>query len=171
MEWKNDSEMTGSKEPKEPKEPKDLPAAKRPSGPLDLRISSPLPPELDQLVYDVIGAAMRVHSTYGPGLKENVYEDAFAIELTKRGIEHERQVAIEMTYEGERVRRFFLDLVVAKQIIVEVKAVTRLHPEHSSQMLTYLRLTQLPVGIILNFNERHLRNGIRRHVLRPTKSP
>jgi GxxExxY protein len=154
--------MTGSKEPKGPK------AAKEPKGPQDLRIPSPLSRAVDQLVYEVIGVAMHVHTVYGPGLKENVYEDAYAIALRKRAIPFERQVAIEMRFEGEPVRRFRLDLVIGKQVIVEVKAVAQLLSVHSSQMLTYLKLTQFPVGIILNFNERHLKDGIRRHVLEPT---
>lgn len=155
--------MTGSKAPKGPKEPK----AK---GPHRLRIASPLSPELDQVVDDVIGAGMRVHSALGPGLVERVYADAYVFELARRNIQFEREVPVEILYETQRVKRCRLDLIVAKQIVVELKTVARLPPIHSSQMLTYLRATQLPVGIILNFHERHLRDGIRRHVLHATSS-
>jgi GxxExxY protein len=153
--------MSRSKAPKGPKVPK---------GPSRLRIPSPLSPELDQLVYDVIGAAMRVHSTLGPGLAERVYAEAYVLELAQRKIQFAREVPVEILYETHRVKRCRLDLIVANQIVVELKTVARLHPIHSSQMLTYLRATQLPVGIILNFNERHLRDGIRRHVLHPVPS-
>ncbi len=152
--------MKGSKEPKD---------AKAPKGTQTLRIPSPLSPQLDQLVYDIIGVGMRVHSVLGPGLLENAYEDAFAVELEQRTIPYEREVPVDLAYQGRRIKRYRLDIVVDRKVVVELKAVARLHPVHSSQMLTYLRLTQLPVGIILNFHERHLRDGIRRHVLRPVK--
>jgi GxxExxY protein len=124
-----------------------------------------LTPELDQLTYDLIGIGMLVHTTFGPGLRENIYEDAYVIALEKRDIDYVRQVPFEMTFEGQRIRPIRIDLVVKEQVIVELKAVSQLHDIHTSQMLTYLKLTGLPVGIILNFNVRHLRSGgIRRHV-------
>lgn len=107
---------------------------------------------------------MEVHSAFGPGLREQVYEDAFAIALKHYGLEFERQVAFSVSFHGQRVRPIRLDLVVAKEVVVELKAVTHIHEVHAAQMLTYLKLTNLPVGIILNFNVRHLRHGIRRFV-------
>jgi GxxExxY protein len=144
--------------------------AKRTRGPQDLRIPSPLSPELDRLVYDVIGAAMNVHSALGPGLLEGVYADAFAVELETRGYRYERDVPVDLVYAGKKLRRYRLDLIVERQVIVELKTVTRLLPVHSAQIVTYLRLTELPVGLILNFHKHHLRNGIRRHIRRTTSS-
>src|SRR5688500_6729477 len=108
---------------------------------------------------------MLVHSAFGPGLRENVYEDAYIAALENRDIDYVRQVPFEMKFEGHRIRPIRLDLVVKETVIVELKAVSQLHDIHTSQMLTYLKLTGLPVGLILNFNVRHLRSGgIRRHV-------
>jgi GxxExxY protein len=132
-----------------------------------LQIESPLPAELDQLVYDLIGLAMEVHSAFGPGLREGIYEDAFVIALEERNLSFERQVPFKVRYRGRYVRPIRLDLVVQQQVIVEIKAVTHLHDIHASQMMTYLKLTELPVGILLNFNVRHLRDGIRRFVRQP----
>ena len=152
-----------SKAPKEPKVPKV-------GGPHDLRIVSPLSPELDQLVYDIIGAAMTVHTALGPGLLERSYSDALRAEFEKRSFRYECEVPVSLTHAGQKLRRYRLDLVVEHQVIVELKTVAQLHPVHSSQMLTYLRLTGLPVGVILNFHEQHLRDGIRRHVLQVPKA-
>ena len=140
------------------------------SAPHRLRIPSPLSPELDQLVYDVIGVGMRVHSSLGPGLLESTYTEAFVVELARQGIAYEREVSVQIEYEGRPIKRGRLDLVIEKQVIVELKTVSQLHSIHSSQMLTYLRATGYPVGIILNCHEQHLRDGIRRHVLKPAKA-
>jgi len=159
-----------SKRPEAAKNAKESKEVKRAKGPHDLRIESPLSTELDRLVYDVIGAAMRVHTELGPGLLESSYADAFAVELRARGIQFEQQVPIDLVYASTRLGRYRLDLVIEKQLVIELKTVAALHPTHSSQMLTYLRAANLPVGILVNFHARHLRDGIRRHVLRPTKS-
>lgn len=132
-----------------------------------MRVDSPLPAALDRLVDDLIGLGMDVHSAFGPGLREQICEDADIIALENRGLSYVRQVPFRVTYEGRTVRPIRLDLVVGEQVIVELKAETQLHDVHSSQMLTYLKLTQLPVDIILNFNVRHLREGIRRFVRQP----
>ena len=133
-------------------------------GPKGLRVESPLSDELDRLVYGLIGLGMDVHSAFGPGLREQVYEDAYVIALDSKDINYVRQVPFHVTYRGQSVRPIRLDLIVEQQVIVELKAVRELHDVHFSQMMTYLKLTNLPVGIILNFNVRHLRDGIKRFV-------
>jgi GxxExxY protein len=129
-----------------------------------LRVESPLSPELEKLVYDLIGIGMRVHTAFGPGLRERVYEDAFVIGLEEADMGYQRQVPFSVKYLGRSVTPIRIDLVVEDKVIVELKAVTQLHDIHSSQLMTYLKLTGLPVGVILNFNMRHLKEGIRRHI-------
>ena len=138
-------------------------AAKR-SGRKVLQVESPLTPAQDQLVYDLIGIGMRVHTAFGPGLREGVYEDAFVIGLEEAGLSYQRQVPFKVTYLGRPVRSIRIDLIVEDQVVVELKAVSQLHDIHSSQAMTYLKLTGLKVAIIMNFNVQHLRDGIRRHV-------
>jgi hypothetical protein len=112
-------EMIGSKEPKDPKAPKGPKDTKgtKAGGPQDLRIASPLSPELDQLVYDIIGVGMRVHSVLGPGLLENAYEDAFVAELDQRQIPFAREVPVEIAYGGRRIKRYRLDIVVSNELL------------------------------------------------------
>jgi GxxExxY protein len=129
-----------------------------------LRVESPLSPEIEKLVYDLIGIGMRVHTAFGPGLRERVYEDAFVIGLEDADMSYQRQVPFNVKYLGRSVSPIRIDLVVEEKVIVELKAVTQLHDIHSSQLMTYLKLTGLPVGVILNFNMRHLKEGIRRHI-------
>ena len=111
----------------------------------------------------VIGAAIEVHRIMGPGLMESVYEECLILELAVRGIEAKRQVHTPVTYKGHDLQASFrADLVVQNLLLVEVKSVDKLVPIHDSQVLTYLKLTGLPVGLLLNFNETLLKNGIKR---------
>ena len=111
----------------------------------------------------VIGAAIDVHRIMGPGLMESVYEECLILELGLRGIEAERQVHTPLKYKGHDLQASFrADLVVQNSLLVEVKSVDKLVPIHDSQVLTYLKLTGLPVGLLLNFNETLLKNGIKR---------
>jgi len=108
---------------------------------------------------------MRVHSALGPGLLEAAYESCMCHELSKTALPFERQKAIPVVYEDMPLAcGFRADLIIASRLIVEIKAVDRLGPIHESQLLTYLRLTGLRVGLLINFNVRHLRDGIRRRV-------
>jgi GxxExxY protein len=115
------------------------------------------------LSHAVIGAAIEVHRTLGPGLLESVYEMALCRELWLRGIEVERQVLVPVHYKGGvlpcDVR---IDLLVRRSIIVEVKSVDKITPIHRAQLLTYLRLQELWLGLLLNFNVEILRDGVRR---------
>lgn len=118
---------------------------------------------VDEQSYKVIGAAIDVHRALGPGLLESAYETCLFRELRHRGVWAERQVPLPVTYRGERLEcGYRLDLVVENSIIVEVKAVSRLKPIHTAQLLTYLRLRRLSLGLLFNFNVVVLRTGLRR---------
>jgi GxxExxY protein len=119
----------------------------------------------DPLTDSILGAAIEVHRRLGPGLLESIYEACLAWELRARGVGVEEQVAVPVTYKGLQLRLAYrLDLVVEHSVIVEVKAVDRLHPLTDAQVLTYLKLTGLRTALILNFNVGLLRDGVRRLV-------
>ena len=118
----------------------------------------------------VIGAAIEVHKECGPGLLESVYTECLAYELADRGLEVERGTAIPLTYRGRSLStRFYLDLRVNRAVIVEVKSVSALAPVHTAQVLTYLKLTNCHVGLLINFNVPLLKDGIAR-VIRPLRT-
>ena len=111
----------------------------------------------------VIGLAIRVHRELGPGLLESAYEACLAYEFERNGIAARRQQSLPIIYDGRRVDAGFrIDFVVAERVILELKAVDRLLPIHNAQLLTYLRLSGLKLGYILNFNARVMKDGIRR---------
>ena len=127
--------------------------------------------DIDTLSNVIIGAAIIVHKVLGPGLLESSYEACTAYELTDRGIFVERQLALPIQYKGVRLDcGYRLDMVVDRRIIVEFKSVAKLEPIHDAQMLTYLRLSKLTVGLIMNFNVVLLKEGIRR-IVRDYRSP
>jgi GxxExxY protein len=115
------------------------------------------------LSHAVVGAAIEVHKHLGAGLLESVYEAALYRELGLRGIATERQVRVPLEYKGLPLDLSVrLDLLVERVLVVEVKSVDRLVSIHRAQVLTYLRLTARPVGLLINFNVDLLRNGVRR---------
>jgi GxxExxY protein len=121
--------------------------------------------ERDPLTSSILGAAIEVHRHLGPGLLESIYEACLAWELRARGVDVEQQVAVPVMYKGAHLALTFrVDLVVERSVIVEVKAVDRLHPLTDAQVLTYLKLTGLSTALILNFNVGLLRDGVRRLV-------
>lgn len=106
---------------------------------------------------------MRIHSKLGPGLFESVYETVLARELARRGLFVERQKPVTFDFEGMHFDQGFrADLVVERAVVVEVKAVPEIAPIHARQLLTYLRLLDCRLGLVLNFNALHLRSGIKR---------
>ena len=130
--------------------------------------------ELDDITGAVIDASIRIHRALGPGLLESVYVIVLASTLERRGFEVARQIPISFTYDGVRFEHAFrADLVVEESIIVEVKSIERLAPVHPKQLLTYLRLTNLRVGLLLNFGAATMKEGIKRVVndLSPSASP
>jgi len=125
-----------------------------------------IPPETERLGRAVIDAAMKVHRTLGPGLLESVYEHCLAHELDVRGIPLRRQAALPITYDGAVLDAVYrLDMVVGNAVVVEVKAVEALTSLHSAQLLTYLKLSGLRLGLLVNFNAPLLKQGLKRLVL------
>ncbi len=116
----------------------------------------------------ILGAAIAVHRALGPGLLESAYEACLAFELVDRGLAIVRQTALPVVYRGVRIDcGYRLDLVVEGEVIVEIKAVERILPVHEAQILTYLKLSELPVALLLNFNVPLLKDGIKRFVGHP----
>ncbi len=113
-----------------------------------------------------IDAARAVHRELGPGLLESAYEHCLAVELTKRGFKVERQIELPILYQGMRLDAGYrLDLLIEDQVIVELKAVERLEPIHAAQLLSYLKLSRRHIGLLMNFNVKLLKDGLRRLVL------
>ena len=116
----------------------------------------------DPLTQRIIGCAIEVHRELGPGLLEATYEEALCIELADTGVSFVRQSGIPVFYKGRLIGEHRPDLVVEGRVVVEVKSVERLIGVHQAQLLVYMRLLGLPVGLLLNFNSEVLRTGIRR---------
>jgi GxxExxY protein len=116
----------------------------------------------DHLAHQVIGAAIEVHRTLGAGLDEALYQAAMCIELRRRDIPFAREVTVNVTYRGEPIGHKRLDFVIAGRMVLELKAIEQLLPVHLAQVRTYLKLTGLQLGLLINFNSAILKNGIRR---------
>lgn len=121
--------------------------------------------ELNRLSERIIGCAIEVHRHLGPGLKEQVYEAALALELELGRVRFTRQTSFPVVYKGRRVGRYRLDLLVEDQIVVEVKSVDLLTGLFEAQLVSYLRIAHKPLGLLINFNHRLLKQGIRRVIL------
>jgi len=120
----------------------------------------------DHVTGCVIGAAIEVHRALGPGLLESVYEECLCQELRLRRLRYRRQVPLDLEYKGVRLGATHrIDLIVESAVVVELKVVERILAVHKAQLLTYLRLSQLPLGLLLNFNVPVLRQGIVRMAL------
>jgi len=120
----------------------------------------------NQLSHEIIGAALEVHKALGPGLLESAYEECLAREFSLRGVAFERQVALPVCYKGTAVDAGYrVDLVVSGLVIAELKAVDALLAIHAAQLLTYLKLSDKRLGLLINFNTVRLRDGIQRVVL------
>ena len=116
----------------------------------------------DPLTERIIGCAIAVHRVLGPGLVEATYEEALCIEMADEGLQFSRQVGIPITYRGRLIGEYRPDLVVEETVVVEIKSVERLIGLHQAQLLAYMRILRLPVGLLLNFNGETLRSGVRR---------
>jgi len=126
----------------------------------------PIPKELNDVSGAIVDAAFRVHSTLGPGLLESVYEVCLEYELKKRGLEVKRQLLLPVVYEGVKLDAGLrLDMLVEDCVIVELKAVEQMGPVFDAQLLTYLKLTELRLGLLINFNVPVIKDGIKRVVL------
>ena len=127
--------------------------------------------DVDTISGDVVDIAVRLHRDLGPGLLESVYETVLAGKLIQRGYRVERQKPVDIIFEGTRFAAAFrVDLLIEQRLIVEIKSVERLSAAHAKQLLTYLRLMKLPVGLLLNFSEATMKAGIRRLVNNHTPS-
>ena len=119
----------------------------------------------DPFTHKVIACALEVHKTLGPGLLESIYETCLSIELTKANLPHTRQQKLPIIYKGQPIDLDFkADIIVENTLILEIKSVQQLLPVHEAQLLTYLKVSNLPIGLLLNFNETVLKNGIRRRI-------
>lgn len=122
--------------------------------------------EFDPVSNQIVGGAIEVHRTLGPGLLENVYEQALAYELITNGLKVHSQVAMPVAYKSVKLDcGFRIDLLVEEKVVVELKSVETLLPLHEAQLLTYLKLTGCKIGLLINFNVPLLKNGLKRMVL------
>lgn len=113
----------------------------------------------------IIGAAIEVHTSLGPGLLESAYEACLFYELQQIGLNVRRQVELPIIYKNVEIKvGYRLDIIVEDKIIVELKSVSALHDIHTAQMLTYLKLTNIGLGLIINFNETRIKHGLKRIV-------
>ena len=121
--------------------------------------------ELNDLAYEIIGAAIEVHKEMGPGLLESVYEHCLMAELGKKGIRAQSQVHLPIYYKGEKLNKnYIVDILVENEVIIELKCVEELHPIHEVQLVTYMKLSKKKLGYLMNFNVSHMMDGIKRKV-------
>jgi GxxExxY protein len=121
--------------------------------------------KINQITHEIIGAGIEVHSAFGPGMLESAYEKCLVFELVRRGLAVESQVVLPLRYKGNTIDAGYrIDLRVEGQVIVEVKAVDEVHPIHKAQLLCYLRLSGCRVGLLMNFNDTLMADGITRMV-------
>jgi GxxExxY protein len=116
----------------------------------------------DALTEQIIGCAIAVHRALGPGLMEATYEEALCLELTAEGLPFTRQLRVPVYYRDHIIGEYRPDLVVGERVVVEIKSVDRLVGVHQAQVLAYMRVLKVPVGLLVNFNGEVLRTGIRR---------
>ncbi len=120
---------------------------------------------IDELTGKIIGCAIEVHRILGPGLLESAYEECLAYELRKAGLSFERQNSLPIVYKEIKLDHGYrLDIVVEEEVIIELKAVEAITPVHQAQMLTYMKLSGIDLGLIINFNVKLLKDGIKRFV-------
>ncbi|MBK8904923.1 MAG: GxxExxY protein [Anaerolineaceae bacterium] len=123
--------------------------------------------EHSELTRQIIGAAIEIHRHLGPGLLESTYESCLVYELEKVGLAVQKQVALPVVYkELQLPKAYHIDLLVNDQIVVELKAVDNILPVHEAQVLSYLKLSQLKVGLLLNFHVKMMKDGVRRFALK-----
>ena len=126
----------------------------------------PIPDAVNETSGVIVDAAFQVHKTLGPGLLESVYEECLRYELSNRELEVKQQVQVPLMYKELQFDcGFRIDLLVNDEVVVEVKAVEAVLPIHSAQLLTYLKITEHHVGLLINFNKTKIKNGIHRFVL------
>jgi GxxExxY protein len=125
----------------------------------------PLPAETEALIRRIIGCAIHVHSELGPGFLENIYSNALALEFEHSGVPFEREKPIVVYYRGQGIAGQRLDFVVADQVVLEIKAATRIDSVFRAKLLSYLHATKIRAGLLINFNLLLLKDGIERFVV------
>ena len=121
--------------------------------------------DMNEITGHVVDAAIRVHTTLGPGLLESAYQACLYYELAKRQLRVLKEVGLPVTYDGTKMDLGYrLDLLVEGMVVVEIKSVDAIHPIHTAQVLSYLKLSDKPVGLLLNFNVVRMKDGIYRYV-------
>ena len=129
-----------------------------------------IPAEIEDMATIAVDAAFEVHSEIGPGLLESAYEGCFARELELRGIAYQRQLAVPLDYKGKLIEvGFRADIVIGGKLLIELKAVEQVIPVHKAQVITYLKILKLPLGLLINFNEVLIKDGIQRVLNIPRK--
>jgi iron complex transport system substrate-binding protein len=122
-----------------------------------------IPADVERMATVAVDAALAVHSEFGPGLLESAYEACFARELELRGINYQRQLAVPLNYKGKLIEvGFRADVVIEGKLVIELKAVEQVIPVHKAQVITYLKILKLPLGLLINFNEVLIKDGIQR---------
>lgn len=122
----------------------------------------------NEISFKIIGAAMKVHTALGPGLLESAYEKALAHELTNAGLQFRRQAQLPIEYDGVKLSPAYrIDFVVENCVVVEIKAVEKILPVHRTQLLSYLKLAKLPLGLLINSKVAHLKDAICRRINAP----
>ena len=131
-----------------------------------MKAFEPIPAETERIAQIAVDSAFKVHKALGPGLLESVYEACLCHELSKRAIPFKKQISLPVIYDEVRIDTGFrLDLILADAVIVELKAAEKMLPLYEAQLLTYLKLTGLRLGLLLNFNVPVIREGIKRIIL------
>ena len=120
----------------------------------------------NEITRKIIGLAIKIHQTLGPGLLESVYQQCLFYELRNANIKVEKEVLVPITYENMKFETGFrMDLLFENKIVIELKAVETIHDKHISQVLTYLKLSNNKIGLLINFNEKYLKDGVKRIII------
>ena len=131
---------------------------------MDFRIKKKLDSKTEKLIQNIIGAAIDVHRELGPGYLEKAYEQAMSLELRHRGLAYATQVPVAVHYKGVKIHGQVLDMVVEEKVILELKSVEIILPIHEAQIISYLKSTGLTAGLLINFKERLVKDGIKRFI-------
>lgn len=130
------------------------------------RVFQPVPPDVEKVGKAVLDSAFKVHTELGPGLLESVYETTLTYEIRKNGLTVANQLPVPILYDGQKLEAGFrLDMLVEDRVIVELKSVESMNPVYEAQIMTYLRLSGKRLGFLINFNVKHLKDGIKRFVM------
>jgi GxxExxY protein len=121
--------------------------------------------EINQITQKIIGCAIEVHKNLGPGLLESIYEKALCVEFENNGIKFEKQKIINVSYKKRYVGDFKIDILVEDNVVVELKSVERFDPVFEAQILSYMKLGEYKIGLLINFNSKLLKEGIKRFIL------